>query len=337
MAAVRTRLARLVAPLTALLSLAFPTVAAAHGPVPDEAPDPARLLLTWTVEPLVVIGLVVAAVVWLRTVGRVDRAHPGNPVPPRRTAAFLAGLAAIALALLSGIGRYDTALFSIHMIQHVLLILVAAPLIVLSAPVTLALRASSPATRRGLLLPILHSLPVRVLAHPVVAWIVFAAVMWAAHFSPLFDAALEDPLIHDAEHALFLAAGLLFWWPALGADPAPWRMPPVVRAMYVFLQMPQNTFLAVAITFATTPLYRHYATLAAAWLPDPLADQHVAGAIMWLAGDAIFLVALFGLVLAWMRADERGQAREDRRADAARAEIREREARLAESLGRDRG
>jgi putative copper resistance protein D len=323
--------------LAAIASLASPAGAMAHGPVPDRPPDPARLLLTWTIEPLVVIGLVLAAFVWLRTVRRVNLAHPGNPVPRRRSIAFLAGLAAIAFALLSGIGRYDTALFSVHMVQHVLLVLVAAPLIVLSAPVTLALRASSSETRRRVLLPILHSRLVRVLAHPIVAWVVFAAVMWAAHFSPLFEAALEDPLIHDAEHALFLAAGLLFWWPALGADPAPWRMPPVVRAMYVFLQMPQNTFLAVAITYASAPLYRHYATLAAPWLPDPLADQHVAGAIMWLTGDALFLVAVFGLVRVWMRADERGQAREDRRADAARAEIREREARLAERLGRERG
>jgi len=166
---------------------------------------------------------------------------------------------------------------------------------------------------------------------------VFAAVMWATHFSPLFDAALEDPLLHDVEHGLFLLAGLLFWWPALGADPAPWRMPPAVRAMYVFLQMPQNTFLAVAITFATAPLYPHYATLDAPWLPDPLADQQVAGAIMWLVGDAIFLVAVLGLIAAWMRADERGQEREDRQAAVARAAIAEREKQLAERLGRERG
>ena len=84
--------------------------------------------------------------------------------------------------------------------------------------------------------------------------------MWGTHFSPLFDASLENPLVHDLEHALYLAAGLLFWWPAVGLDPSPWRMPHPVRAMYVFLQMPQNTFLAVTILNSTVILYAHYAT-----------------------------------------------------------------------------
>ena len=77
----------------------------------------------------------------------------------------------------------------------------------------------------------------RVLAFPVVAWMLFAGVMWVSHFSPLFDAALEDPLVHDLEHALFLGAALLFWWPAVALDPAPWRMAHPARALYVFLQM----------------------------------------------------------------------------------------------------
>jgi cytochrome c oxidase assembly factor CtaG len=323
--------------LVMVAALAMPAAVAAHGALPDEPLSVRGLLFAWTVEPLVGIALVVATVLWWQAAHRVNQAHPANPVPRRRTLAFAGGLAAIAVALLSGIGRYDTTLFSVHMVQHILLVFVAAPLIALSGPVTLALRAVPTTTRRSLLLPILHSRPVRVVSHPVVAWLAFTSVMWGSHFSPLFDAALEDPLAHDLEHALFLGSGLLFWWPALGVDPAAWRMPPAVRALYVFLQMPQNTFLAVAITFATAPLYRHYATLAAPWLPSALADQQAAGAIMWLAGDAVFLVAVIGLVAAWMRADERGQAREDRRADEARAAIREREAKLAKRLGREGG
>ena len=125
--------------------------------------------------------------------------------------------------------------------------------------------------------PILHSRVLRVLSFPVVAWLVFAGVMWGTHFSPLFDRSLEDPLVHDLEHALYLGAGLLFWWPAVGLDPSPWRMPHPVRAMYVFLQMPQNTFLAVTILNAPAPLYPHYATLARTWGPSALDDQQIAG------------------------------------------------------------
>jgi len=321
----------------AVASLATPAVAAAHGAVPTQEPTAATLVLGWSVEPLVALPLAAAVAAWLTLARRVSRAHPTNPVPRRRTAAFLGGLAAIAVALLSGIGRYDTALFSVHMVQHVLLAFVAAPLIVLSAPITLILRAAGPADRRRWILPALHSRLVRVLAFPVVAWLAFAGVMWATHFSPLFDAALEDPLLHDFEHGLFLGSALLFWWPALGLDPTPWRMVPPVRALYVFLQMPQNTFLSVALLGAPAALYPHYATLARAWGPDPLRDQQIAAGTMWLVGDVVFLAAVIGLVWVWMRDDARDSVRADRRADAARAAIREREARLAERLSREEG
>ena len=100
----------------------------------------------------------------------------------------------------------------------------------------------------------------RFLAHPVVAWLIFAAMMWAAHFSPLFNASLEDPLVHDLEHLLFLSVALLFWWPAVALDPAPWRMSHPARIGYLFTQMTQNTFLAVVILNATEvalPALRH--------------------------------------------------------------------------------
>ena len=321
----------------AATATAAPVVVRAHGPAPAQAPDAANLLLGWNVEPLVALPMLAAAWVWLSLVRRVNREHPANPVPRYRTAAFLGGLGAIAVALMSGIERYDTTLFWVHMVQHILLTFVAAPLLVLSGPITLLLRASSKATRRRWILPVLHSRVVRFVSFPVVAWVVFAGVMWGSHFSPLFDAALEDPLIHDLEHGLFLGSALLFWWPALGTDPAPWRMSPPVRALYVFLQMPQNTFLSVAILGASAPLYPHYATLGLAYGPDPLLDQQIAAGIMWLLGDLAFLGVVLALVAAWMRQDARDTERADRRADAARSALREREARLAERLSREEG
>src|SRR5689334_7152844 len=252
------------------LLVAVPS-AAAHGPVPLDPPSPLGLVLGWSFEPAVALPLLAATVVWLRLVRRVDRAHPANPVPRRRTGAFLLGIAVIAFALMSGIDSYDTTLFSVHMVQHVLLTLVAAPLIALGAPITLLLRVATPEVRRRSILPVLHSRVLRVLSFPVVSWVVFAGVMWGTHFSPLFDASLENPLIHDLEHGLYLAAGLLFWWPAVGLDPSPWRMPHPVRAMYVFTQMPQNTFLAVTILNSGSVLYHHYATLVRPWGPTALA------------------------------------------------------------------
>jgi putative copper resistance protein D len=323
-----------VAGIASWLVLAAPV--AAHGEVPAEPPTVASLLLGWTFEPLPTLGVVVALGWWWWAVRRVGAAHPDNPVPRSRSLAFALGMAAIAVALLSGIDRYDTTLFSVHMVQHVLLALVAAPLIALAGPITLLLRVSSAETRRRWILPVLHSRVMRVLAFPVVAWIVFAGVMWVSHFSPLFDAALEDPLIHDLEHVLFLGSALLFWWPAVARDPGPWRMPHPVRALYVGLQMPQNTFLAVVILNATVVLYPHYATLERSWGPTPLEDQQAAAAIMWLAGDAIFLVAILAIVWGWVRSEARDAGRVDRQAATELAEVRLRERRLADRLAQER-
>ena len=308
----------------------------AHGPVPAEPPSIASLAFGWTFEPAVVLPLLVAALGWLRIVGRIDRAHPANPVPRRRTVAFLAGLAAIAVALMSGIDTYDTSLFSIHMVQHMLLTMVAAPLIALGAPITTLLRAASPDVRRRVILPILHSRVMRVLSFPVVSWILFAAVMWGTHFSPIFDASLENPAIHDVEHLLYLTAGLLFWWPAVGLDPSPWRMPHPVRIMYVFLQMPQNTFLAVTILNSTAVLYAHYATLARTWGPSTLEDQQIAGGVMWLTGDVLFLAEMALILAGWMAHEKAREVAVDRRVDREREAIRVREARLAERLASER-
>ena len=311
-------------------------VVVAHGTTPPEPPTAAALLLGWTFEPLPTLGIAVALLVWWRLVRRVDAAHPAHPVPRRRSVAFGLGMAAIAVALLSGIGAYDTTLFSVHMVQHVLLTFVAAPLIALSGPVTLLLRAATPDARRRWILPVLHSRVLRVAAFPVVSWLVFAAVMWASHFSPLFDAALEDPLAYDLEHVLFLGTALLFWWPVVAVDPAPWRMPYPARALYVFLQMPQNTFLAVVLLGATSVLYPHYASTGRTFGSTPLADQGTAAGIMWIVGDVVFLVAILAIIAAWMRAEARDADRTDRRADVERAAIRGREQALAERLARER-
>jgi putative membrane protein len=323
---------RLVVVAVAVASAAVAAPVAAHGPTPSTPPTAASLLLGWTFEPLPTLGILAAFAWWVWAIGRVRASHPAKPVPRRRTVAFVAAMAAIALALLSGIDAYDTTLFSVHMVQHVLLTLVAAPLIAVAGPVTLLLRVASPQTRRRWILPLLHARITRVLAFPVVAWLLFAGVMWVSHFSALFDAALEDPLIHDLEHGLFLASALLFWWPAAAVDPAPWRMTHPVRALYTFLQMTQNTFLSVVILNAQTVLYPHYATLQRGWGPPPLEDQQMAAAFMWVAGDLLFLGAIFAILVGWSRAEGRATARVDRRAAEELVEIRIRERRLAERL-----
>jgi putative membrane protein len=317
--------------LLAVLVLAGPV--AAHGPFDPTPPSAWNLVTGWQFEPTVAIPLAITALGWLWMADRIDARHPHNPVPLFRTIAFLAGLGVIAIALQSGIERYDTTLFSIHMVQHLLLMLLAPPLLLLGAPITQLLRVASPGVRRRVLLPILHSSPVAFVSHPAAAWVGFTAVTWGSHFSPLFDAALENPQVHQLEHGLFLAAALLFWFPVIGADPSPRPLGYPARALYLLLQMPPSSFLAMSILFAGAPLYSHYATLGSPYGIAPLADQQTAASLMWIVGDVTFISAILGVVAVWMRHDERRAIETDARIDLERAALAERADRLAAARG----
>lgn len=325
-------LARLVTPLAglAVAALALPPAALAHGDAILPPLTFGTALTSWAFEPLVVAGLLIGLVAYLAAVRRVDRAHPTTPVPWPRIAAWGAGLAVIFIALSSAIDIYSDALFSVHMIQHLLLTLVAAPLLALGAPVTLLLRAASPQTRRRRILPLLDSRLVQVISHPAVAWVLFVAVMFGSHFSALYEASLENPAVHIVEHLIYLASGYLFWAPVVGADPSRHRLSYPIRLGYVFLQMPMNAFLSLAITQAPDVLYRHYATLQLGWGPGPLEDQHLAGGLMMTGGDLLILGAMLLVVWAWLIHEEA----EGRRIDDVLA--RRRSAELADAVRRDR-
>jgi cytochrome c oxidase assembly factor CtaG len=300
-----------------LAACAVPPSVWAHGPVPPEPTWPA-VLLAWTFEPLPALGVLAAALGYWWLIRRVARRHPRTPVPRMRHWAWGGGLLAIVAALMSPIETYSGALLTVHMVQHLLLQFVAAPLLLLAAPVTLVLRAVGQDTRRRLLV-ILHSRVVKVLTFPILTWFLFAAVNWGWHFSDLYDYALEVDWVHYFQHLTLFGVALLFWFPVIGADPGPWRLPYPVRLFYLFLAMPQNSFLGVAIMNAAGVLYPHYATLTRDWGPDPLVDQQAAGTLMWVWGDLTFLLAMLLVIVAWVRQEERRTARDEARQDAEAA------------------
>jgi putative membrane protein len=300
--------------LAVALGMALPATALAHGAAAP-APSLPGVLLEWSLDPLPLLGIIAAAVAYLALTRRVAAAHPSNPPKGWRAGLFLGGLAALAVALLSPVEAYEGSLFSVHMVQHMLLELVAAPLLLAGAPITLVLRAARPGLRRWIL-RVLHSLPLRVLSFPLLAWLLFAAVNWGWHFSTLYNDALEAPALHYLQHASFLAAALLFWWPIIGADPSPWRLPHPVRLFYLFLAMPQNSFLGVALMNAGRVLYPHYLSNERAWGPTPLDDQVLGGIVMWVVGDVAFLAGMALVVAFWVREEDRRTARLDARLDA---------------------
>lgn len=302
--------------LGAVAAAAMATVwrqpAMAHG---SETPEPSLpgLLTSWSFDPLPLAGGLVAIGAYLAAAARVNRAHPRTPVPTWRIVAWISGVLVALAAVLSSLDAYADALLSAHMIQHLLLAMVAPPLLLLGAPITLLLRVASPAIRRDLILPVLHSRVVGVIAFPPVAWSVFAIAMWVTHFTPLYNAALEDPFLHELEHVVYLAAGLLFWWPIVGADPHPRRMGHAGRVVYLLAQMPVGAAVGLAIYFAPDLLYAHYATNELAWGPDPLTDQQIAGAIMWGVGGLILLAGVAALIAGWIRTEERRSRRAEGR------------------------
>jgi putative copper resistance protein D len=296
-----------------------PSPALAHGAVPPMPRWP-DTLLAWTIDPLPLLAVVGAALGYWWLVRRVERRHPRNPVPRIRHWAWMGGLTAVVAALLSPIETYSGALLTVHMVQHLLLQFVAAPLLLLAAPVTVLLRAVGPTMRRGLLV-VLHSRLVRALTFPLLAWFLFAAVNWGWHLSDLYDMALEVESVHYLQHLTLFGAALLFWFPVVGADPGPWRLPHPMRLFYLFLAMPQNSFLGVAILNAAGVLYPHYATVVRDWGPSPLIDQQAGGTLMWVWGDLVFLLAMLAVIAAWVRQEERRNAREEARLDAEEARL----------------
>lgn len=208
------------------------------------------------------------------------------------------------------------------MVQHLLLVSVAAPLLALGAPVALAVRAAPPPARRRMA-RILHSAPLRVVGHPVVTWLLLGTVLWLTHFTGFYDAALESEPLHVVEHVLYLTAAFLFWWPVVGADPGAHRLGYPARLAYIVLTMPQQTVVGLVIFSAGQVMYSHYATVERAWGPTPLADQQLAGEIMWIGGNLLMLAPFVAVIFAWMRHEDRQARRIDRRLDRAAGIVRD--------------
>jgi cytochrome c oxidase assembly factor CtaG len=241
----------------------------------------------------ILVGATLAAAAALYAWAFVRARRMRRPFPVTALAAFAAGLAALGAALLGTADDLADRSLAWHMAQHLVLVSVAAPLLLLGAPLRLALCALPARTARRLA-SVLRSTPLRVLTHPAVAWLQFAIVLYGTHFSPLYEAALEHPALHAFEHMLYLGSGLIFWTPLLAVAPAPHAPSHPVRLLALFLALPMSAFLGFLFYVAGHVMYPHYATR-----PAALADQASAGTVMWVAGGLPLFAALLICVAAW--------------------------------------
>ena len=257
-------------------------------------------LTHWELAPVVTAIVAVIAALYLWGAWRVARRHPARPWPWWRTAFFLGGLLVVVLATESGIGAYDE-LFWVHMIQHLMLIMIAPPLLVLGQPVTLLLHASrNPLhtwTKR-----VIRSRVVTFLTWPPFGFAAYAATIVATHLSGLTTLVLTNQSVHDAEHALYLVVGYLFFLPIVGQEPIRWRISYPVRFMLLLLIMPVDTFTGLVLGSESSPI-QGMTTQRPPGSPSPLQDVHWAGAIMWVGGDAIMLGFMMLVFLMWAHSD----------------------------------
>lgn len=214
--------------------------------------------------------------------------------PAVRSAVLLAGALAIAAAAVAPpMDRLADDSFAWHMLQHLLLIYPVALLLLLARPFDLYARiAGKPAT--AWLVRAVR--PLHAFAWPPVALAIFVGTLWATHFSPLYELALEHPSVHALEHLLYLAAGCIFWLPVVA--PPPLRpLPHPARLLYLIVALPQGALLGMVLASARQPLYAHYAVLAGSHAA--LADQGNAAAVMWIAGGLVIFAALLVTLAAW--------------------------------------
>jgi len=267
----------------------------------------ADLVTRSRLEPAAACGILLAGWWYLSAVRRL--ATRGRHWSRWRTVPYLSGLAVMAIATQSGAASYDTSYFTAHVIQHLLLGMVTPVLLALGAPITLALQSSGRDTRRRLL-RLLHSPVVSVITHPLTAWVLFGGSMFALYFTSLYADTLHNTVLHDAVHLHFLLAGCLFFWPVVGLDPTPHRLPYGGRMLYVLVALPFHTILGVALVTQTK--------LIAPGLS--LSDQQTGAGILWTAGEVLGLVAMMIVAAQWMQAEEREAIREDNRHEDNRHE-----------------
>jgi putative membrane protein len=241
----------------------------------------------------------------------------GDRWPVGRSLGFGAGLLVIAVATVSGLAAYDDDLFGAHMVQHMLLSMVAPVLLALGAPVTLALRTLPP-RGRGRLMALLHARVVRALTFPLIPWLLFVGSPFALYFSGWYPATLDNRLLHELLHAHFLLVGCLFFWPMVGIDPLPGRASYPFRMLLLAATLPFHAFLGIAIMSVDD---RGKGLIAAShYLPlhgvqGSVFQQQVGGGALWASGDLVGVLFLAVVLTQWMRASEREAAREDRRLD----------------------
>jgi putative membrane protein len=287
--------------------------------VPSEPPTWERMLLPH-LQPWSVLALLSVLGLAGYMVGVVLLRRSGVTWSWWRTASWAAGMISLFAVTGTWLNGYSMELFSVHMLQHMVLAMVTPLLMLCGAPITLALRTlprgkGAAGTPRALLLDALHSRFARFVSSPLFAVPLFIASLYGLYFTPLFDALMSNPAGHQLMLAHFLVSGLLFFGPLVAADPWPRTLSHPARMVELLIPVPFHAFFGVAIMMAGSLVVRTFADPPAAWGIDPLRDQGVAGGIAWSFGELPTVLVMTVVFLSWARSDARRARAADRAAD----------------------
>jgi cytochrome c oxidase assembly factor CtaG len=263
------------------------------------APAASALLGTWTIHPIVAALLIISAGLYGWGMVRVRRRHPRRPWPVGRGASFTAGLAVTGVAVMSAIGRYDTTFFWVHMIQHLLLIMVAPALLIHGKPLTLAMHASRNPLHT-IIKRVLRSRLITVVTCPLFAIPAYAAIVVTTHLTSFNNEVVLHPPVAAAEQIAYLVVGYLYLISGFGDEPIRWRLSRPAKMVIILLSMPIDTFTGLTLLTTRTEPWPAYAAQHHTFGPDLITDVHWGGAMMWIGGDTIMIALIVTALVPWV-------------------------------------
>ena len=245
----------------------------------------------------------------------VYRINTNSKIPKWSTFKILSFISALIIFLIADfgpIGVLDGVYFWAHMVQHILVMMIVAPLIILSSPVLLLVRVSSQKFRKQYIRPVLNSSIVKWITNPIFTWIFFVSVLLGTHFTPFYNFALENSWVHlYIEHPLYLTAALLYFYPLLEGNPQPHKVPYSWRIISLFTMMVPETMTGFFIYASTSVRYPHYENVIRPFGGDVLSDQRLGGSLMWALSMVIDSIWLAVAVSDWFKSEERRSIRVD--------------------------
>lgn len=262
-----------------------------------------NLWLAWNLDPVLLLGIAAFAGLYFYALGPLRRRYGWSGTVDRlQVAYFVAGTVVFALALLSPLDALgDDYLFSAHMVQHMLIAVVAPPLWLLGTP-------------EWMLAPLFRRRPVlavaRLLTVPAVAFALFNGDLWLWHLPALYDATLQNESIHVFEHLTFVATAVLFWAPVICSYRPLRQLSPGAAVLYLFVACQPMVALGALLTFSAEPLYQPYVLAPRIWGSTPLGDQQLGGLIMWLPTNIPYVIALSALFFKWVGIQDRREREE---------------------------